>query len=87
MPQKGLSKSAEAEILIGTSVASARILEGSLLPEVNSPTSERSRVEVEAVGEKLFIRMKASDVAALRAAFNSYLRWVAAILDVVETVM
>jgi tRNA threonylcarbamoyladenosine modification (KEOPS) complex Pcc1 subunit len=34
----------------------------------------------------LIIRIVASDVAALRAAFNSYLRWVSAILDVVETV-
>lgn len=86
MPQKGLSKSAEAEILIRTSMDLAQILEESLLPEVNSPASERSWVEVEAEGEELFICIGASDVAALRAAFNSYLRWVAAILDVVETV-
>ncbi len=64
----------------------AQILEGSLLPEVRTPTSERSRVEVEAKVDRLVIRVKASDTAALRAALNSYLRWVAAMLNVVENV-
>jgi tRNA threonylcarbamoyladenosine modification (KEOPS) complex Pcc1 subunit len=41
---------------------------------------------VRAEDDGLMIRIEASDVAALRAASNSYLRWVAAILDVVETV-
>ena len=35
---------------------------------------------------RLTIRIEASDVAALRAALNSYLRWASAILEVVETV-
>lgn len=86
MPQMGLVKSAKAEIQVGASVDVAQILEGSLLPEVRTPTSERSRVEVEAKGDGLVIRVEASDTAALRAALNSYLRWVAAILDVVENV-
>jgi tRNA threonylcarbamoyladenosine modification (KEOPS) complex Pcc1 subunit len=62
------------------------VIEGSLVPEVEHPTSERSNVEVVAGEGKLVIRIKASDVAALRAAINSYLRWVSAILDVVDSI-
>jgi len=37
-------------------------------------------------GEILALRINASDIAALRAALNSYLRWADAIVDVVERV-
>lgn len=60
-------------------------IEGSLVPEVEQPTSERSVVEVSAEEGKLMISFKTSDIAALRAAINSYLRWVGAILDVVNS--
>lgn len=58
----------------------------SLSPEVERPTSGRSCVAVSAVGGRVVISVEASDVAALRAALNSYLRWVGAILDVVDAV-
>lgn len=86
MHRRNLSRSANAEIWIGASENIAQILEGSLLPEVERPSTERSMIRVRAEDDGLMIRIEASDVAALRAASNSYLRWVAAILDVVETV-
>ena len=64
-----------------------KILEESLLPEAIRPTSERSKVFVETGDGELIISIEASDVAALRAAFNSYIRWVGAILEVVESVV
>jgi tRNA threonylcarbamoyladenosine modification (KEOPS) complex Pcc1 subunit len=75
-----------AEITIDLPGDLADVMEGSLAPEVERPTSERSQVEVVAGEGKLVIRIKASDVAALRAAVNSYLRWVGAILDVVGSI-
>jgi tRNA threonylcarbamoyladenosine modification (KEOPS) complex Pcc1 subunit len=75
-----------AEITIDLPGDLTDVMEGSLVPEVERPTSERSRVEVVAGEGKLVIRIKASDVAALRAAVNSYLRWVSAILDVVSSI-
>ncbi len=57
-----------------------------LSPEVERPTSERSSVVVSVVGGGVVLSVEASDVVALRAALNSYLRWVGAILDVVEAV-
>ena len=86
MSSRDLSIGANAEIQIATSERLAKIIEGSLLPEAEMPTSERSSVGVVIDDGGLIIRIEASDVAALRAAFNSYLRWVLAILDVVETV-
>ena len=61
-------------------------IEGSLVPEVEQPTSERSVVKVSTEKGKLTISFEASDIAALRAAINSYLRWVGAILDVVDSI-
>jgi tRNA threonylcarbamoyladenosine modification (KEOPS) complex Pcc1 subunit len=75
-----------AEITIDMPGDLVDVIEGSLVPEVERPTSERSNVDVVAREGKLVIRIKASDVAALRAAVNSYLRWVGAILDVVDSI-
>jgi len=75
-----------AEVTIDVPGDLADVMEGSLVPEVEQPTSERSKVEVVAMEGKLVIRIKASDVAALRAAVNSYLRWVGSILDVVSSI-
>ncbi len=62
------------------------IVDESLAPEVERPTSERSNVTVFSEKGEVIISIVASDVVALRAAINSYLRWVGAILDVVEAV-
>lgn len=86
MFSKDLSTEANAEISVVASERLARIMEGSLLPEAERPTSERSNVSVMTEDSHLMIRIEASDVAALRAAVNSYLRWVSAILEAVETV-
>ncbi len=86
MPLESLSTSSRAEILIGVRGDLADILEGSLLPEAERPTSERSKVEVEAVDGRLVIRVESSDVVALRAALNSYLYWVSAVLDMVDKI-
>ena len=75
-----------AEVTINVPGDLLNAIEGSLVPEVERPTSERSTVKVASEEGKLTIRIEASDVAALRAATNSYLRWVGAILDVVESI-
>ena len=62
------------------------IVDESLAPEVERPTSERSNVTVSAEKGEVIISIETSDVVALRATINSYLRWVGAILDVVEAV-
>ena len=75
-----------AEVSIQLSPEIAAIVEKSLIPEVEHPVSQRSNVEIQAEEERLTISMEASDVTALRAAFNSYLRWVEAIINVIDSV-
>lgn len=86
MKAGGLAESAEAEFRIIVTEKMANILCGALLPEAERPSSARSRVTMETKGQLLTIQIRASDIAALRAAMNSYLRWADAVLDVVERV-
>jgi len=77
---------AYAEIIIPSDDNLAQIIESSLKPEVEDPVSQRSIVAVYAETECLKISVCATDLAALRAALNSYLRWVKAIQDVVVSI-
>lgn len=86
MKAGGTVESADAEIIVEASEELVDILLGALKPEAERPSSHRSSVSMDAEGRRLTIRVTASDIAALRAALNSYLRWAEAVLDVVERV-
>jgi len=73
-----------AEVRVDVPEGVSGLIGESLAPEVERPTSERSKVMVSEVEGQVVISLEASDVVALRAAINSYLRWVGAILDVVD---
>jgi len=75
-----------AEFKVEVPESLARTLEGSLLPEAESPLSDRSSVEVSLKNGDLIIRIQTSDVMAMRAAVNSYLRWVGAIVGIIESI-
>lgn len=53
-----------------------KIVLGALEPEARTSPSPRSRVKVEGEGSSLILSFEATDTSALRAAVNSYLRWV-----------
>ncbi len=46
-----------------------------LRPEVESAPSKRSTVRLEGEGRRVTLTVEAPDVNGLRAAINSYLRW------------
>ena len=77
---------ANAEIIIPSDNNLAQIIKDSLRPEVEDPVSQRSTVAVYTETECLKISVCATDLSALRAALNSYLRWVKAIQDIVVSV-
>jgi len=58
-----------------------KIVLGALEPETTTPSSPRSRVKVEGRDNKLILSFEATDTSALRAAVNSYLRWVSLVND------
>lgn len=62
-----------------------RIMLDALHPETRTPPSPRSRVRVEGIGGTLTLSFEASDSSTLRAAVNSYLRWVSLINDINST--
>ena len=53
-----------------------------LEPEVNTPSSDRSSTNIDVSSGQLVLQTEASDVSALRANLNSYLRWVEGIQDI-----
>ena len=86
MSNSGQPYTVKTEILIPSDAGLAQIIEGSLRPEVEDPVSQRSTVTVHAEKDHVKISVHATDLAALRAALNSYLRWVKAVQDVVVSV-
>ena len=84
MKPRALSEEVEAEVTVRGREGFIRILESSLRPEVERPSSARTRASLKAEGSVLKLEIIASDITALRAALNSYLRWVQSISDVVE---
>ena len=76
----------EAEIEVEAPYETVKVLSMSIQPEVDSSISERSKVILSHTGGSIRIKVIADDTAALRAAINSYLRWVQAIIDIKERI-
>ena len=62
------------------------IIINALKPESERPSSERSHTMLQITDKGILIITKASDITALRAALNSYLRWIQGILSVVDKI-
>ena len=77
-----LHVSAKVSILMDSDLLDA--VKTALIPEAESPSSERSRTEVSIQDNELVIKTIASDTTALRASLNSYLRWVQGIQGIVD---
>jgi len=56
-----------------------------LAPETKRPTTKRSKSVLERDDALLALCVEASDTVALRAALNSYLRWINSVASVLKT--
>lgn len=63
----------------------AKIIAESLYPEIKHRIP-KTNVEVSTSGKIFFLEIKANDLSSLRAACNSYLRWINTALNVKKTV-
>jgi len=63
----------------------ARIVAESLLPEIKHKIP-KTNVHVSLEGKKILLTIAAKDISSLRAACNSYLRWINTALNVKKTV-
>ena len=82
MDKPVLPVSAKVSIVLDPDLLDA--VKKALIPEAESPSSERSRTDVIIQGNELVIETVASDTTALRASLNSYLRWVQGIQGIVD---
>ena len=57
-----------------------------LSPESRSQSTRRSKVQMKSEGNSLTLNFEASDTSALRAAINSYLRWILLTKTILESV-
>ncbi len=57
-----------------------------LKPETKTPPTRRSKVQMKGEGNSLTLNFRARDTSALRAAVNSYLRWILLTKNVLESV-
>ena len=67
--------------LIFPSKEHLKIVLEALRPETKISSTGRSKVRVKGEGNRLTLFVEATDTSALRAALNSYLRWIVAIND------
>ena len=63
----------------------AKIISETLLPEIKHKIP-KTNVEITLSGKKISLEISAKDVSSLRAACNSYLRWINTALNVKKTV-
>ena len=89
LPRKTRAENASAEITLEIGLPSSRLAETvyrSLLPETKQPSGFRSHVSVKRRGRTLELHILADDIVALRAASNTFLRFVAVAVKTVNVV-
>ena len=57
-----------------------------LVPEANRPVNVRAKAVLERDGNFAVLKVEAKDTVALRAALNTYLRWIGSTVKVLEAV-
>ncbi len=77
--------SAEIRVRFNTE-KQAKSIFSALKPEVNKPPTSRSIVEVSIKGNVLILKIWAKDIIALRASFNSHIRFLKAWKNVIKLI-
>jgi KEOPS complex subunit Pcc1 len=89
LPPKPRLENTSAEITIEIGLPSSRLAETvykSLQPETKQPSGFRSHFSVKRTGKTLELHILADDIVALRAASNTFLRFVAVAVKTVNVV-
>jgi tRNA threonylcarbamoyladenosine modification (KEOPS) complex Pcc1 subunit len=79
-------KRIQSEVFIKTSTKLQNIIIKALKPESETPSSNRSNTIIKKIDGGILIISTASDITALRASLNSYLRWIQGIVNMVEKI-
>lgn len=73
--------------VIFRNVRQTRAIADALGPELFHPAGEKARARIDVRGRKLSLRFEAKDSTALRAIVSSYLRMLAASMNVSESLI
>lgn len=76
-----LIERAEAKVSFRGTRESINVIDRALAPEIESPPTDRSDVEISVRDDTAVLKIVAKDIPALRAALSSYLTWVTSILN------
>jgi tRNA threonylcarbamoyladenosine modification (KEOPS) complex Pcc1 subunit len=63
----------------------AHIVQDSLFPEIKNKVP-KTDIEIKAADKTLFLEIRSNDTSSLRAAINSYLRWINTAINVKKIV-
>jgi tRNA threonylcarbamoyladenosine modification (KEOPS) complex Pcc1 subunit len=86
MTRKSLTEKASVKIHVMMPEEVVEAVLNALMPEVESPSSDRSSTDVRRNVGGIVISTEASDTTAMRAAVNSYLRWVQGMLEMLSKI-
>jgi tRNA threonylcarbamoyladenosine modification (KEOPS) complex Pcc1 subunit len=86
MTGKSLTEKASVNIRVMLREEVVEAVLDALTPEAESPSSDRSSTEVRRDVDGIVISTEASDTTAMRAAVNSYLRWVQGMLEMLSKI-
>ena len=86
MSSQNFSHTVEVNVEIKLSEETIKVVMESLIPETLTPSSDRSSVALDILDGGLMIVFRASDISALRAAMNSYLRWIQGIINMFNVI-
>jgi tRNA threonylcarbamoyladenosine modification (KEOPS) complex Pcc1 subunit len=87
MSQFDVTKISMGEIDLELDKKEVDVLLVSLEPELKTPSSDRSSVKISRTRNGIRIIVIANDTSALRAALNSYLRWIQGILFMIDGIV
>jgi len=73
-------------IVVHLDVDRAEILYHAILPEIRDIPSRRVSADLHVEGSKLILSISAVDLVALRAALNSFLRFISSTLQTLEAI-
>ena len=62
----------------------SQIVLDSLKPETQTPSTQRAKITLRRQGKFILLTAETRDTTALRASLNAYLRWINAVLNVIE---
>lgn len=65
----------------------ALLIYRSLMPEIETTVTERSEIYLQVMGDKLTLKVIASDLISLRATMNTWLRLIQVAYEVLHTSM